>query len=590
MELTLPTESGGLLNFLRQWRAWRRQKLRVHPLHYVLLLPAPPDLRALSQSLSFSASASLPQLQVLQRQLVRQFNRLGNTWVPGFQRLELDKGKVLLTVCIGPLKAMLKAQNFVADAVLVSGTDLTSASGEWDRWTAKALAQRCQPGCRVRLMQAAHGVAALLNAAGFSFEERPSSAVWRGRFAPRWAVKPPANPATRVRPTPTTCLVIGKGLAGAATAAALARRGWQVQVLDGSAAGKDATTGTVEGASTGASHLPLALFCPHVSKNDAPLSRLVRAGISLLTQRLPQLPKTLKPGRDWALTGAMQTLFEPAFAGANPATATGKTWHTQAGWVKPQALIEALLATPGVQVHPAAQVHALAFGQGLWRANDARGQCLGQAHVVVLATAGGTAKLLASLPLAALAALAALEEAPANRARLASLHPVHGQISWAYHDAGDTALLPRHPVNGYGHLSAHIPHQRRRTWYVGATYETAAVPETKPLRTDEVATVFTAHQLNFQRLKTLAPELASHLADRFATGNLQSWRGTRFATRDRLPLVGPLLNNPQTGLWLNTGLGSRGLSWCLLNAEILAAQLGGEPLPIDAQLAAKLAL
>ena len=78
--------------------------------------------------------------------------------------------------------------------------------------------------------------------------------------------------------------------------------------------------------------------------------------------------------------------------------------------------------------------------------------------------------------------------------------------------------------------------------------------------------------------------------DRFDSGNLHSWRGTRFATRDRLPVVGPWQNNPQHGLWVNTGLGSRGLSWCLLNAELLAAQLQGEPLPIDARLANKLAL
>ncbi len=565
LELTLPAQQGGLRVFLQHWRAWRRQSPRPRQLHYVLVLPTPPDVGAAEKSLGTTASDRL--LRVLLRQLVRQLGLARGIWAPGFHRLELDRGQVLLTVCIGPLKAVLRAQHFLADALWVSAVDGEPGGGEWDRWTAKALARLCQPGCTTCLMPAAHPVQELMGAAGFTIPSGAALAAWPGQFLPRWVVKSQRQASASTERQPGTCLVIGAGLAGAAIAAALARRGWHVQVL---AADGLASASGIEGAL----NLPVGLFCPQVSKNDAPLSRLVRAGIALLTQRLPKL---LVQGRDWALTGAMETLFEPAGTTAGRANRTGERWHAQAGWVKPQALLRALLATPGIHINQPALVQALRFQQSEWQALDAKGALLAHAQVVVLATAGGTAGLLPALH---------LPEHP-NRGRLGSVHPVHGQISWGFHALRDSAVLPRHPVNGHGHLSAHVPEQRRRVWYVGATYETGSASSGV---TAVVAAVIAAgHARNFQRLQTLAPALASHLEKRFDSGDLHHWRGTRFATRDRLPVVGPWLNSPQPGLWLNAGLGSRGLSWCLLNAELLAAQLHGEPLPVDAWLAGKLA-
>ena len=51
---------------------------------------------------------------------------------------------------------------------------------------------------------------------------------------------------------------------------------------------------------------------------------------------------------------------------------------------------------------------------------------------------------------------------------------------------------------------------------------------------------------------------------------------------NRLPMVVPL---EPAGVWLCTGMGSRGLSFAALCAELLAAQLHAEPLPVDLPLA-----
>ena len=80
----------------------------------------------------------------------------------------------------------------------------------------------------------------------------------------------------------------------------------------------------------------------------------------------------------------------------------------------------------------------------------------------------------------------------------------------------------------------------------------------------------------------LLPAAAARLAPVFASGQVRGWAGVRCATPDRLPLVGP---TRQPGVWVCTGMGSRGLSLAVLCGELLAAWLQQEPLPIEATLA-----
>jgi tRNA 5-methylaminomethyl-2-thiouridine biosynthesis bifunctional protein len=63
----------------------------------------------------------------------------------------------------------------------------------------------------------------------------------------------------------------------------------------------------------------------------------------------------------------------------------------------------------------------------------------------------------------------------------------------------------------------------------------------------------------------------------------------------RLPITGPVDAvgqdavgqdaAGQPGLWVCTGMGARGLTLSLLCAELLAARLHAEPLPLEAKLA-----
>jgi tRNA 5-methylaminomethyl-2-thiouridine biosynthesis bifunctional protein len=63
---------------------------------------------------------------------------------------------------------------------------------------------------------------------------------------------------------------------------------------------------------------------------------------------------------------------------------------------------------------------------------------------------------------------------------------------------------------------------------------------------------------------------------------LAGWTGFRTTVPDRLPVFGASI---EPGVWLATGLGSRGLLWGPLGAELLASQVAGEPWPLPMDLA-----
>jgi tRNA 5-methylaminomethyl-2-thiouridine biosynthesis bifunctional protein len=65
-------------------------------------------------------------------------------------------------------------------------------------------------------------------------------------------------------------------------------------------------------------------------------------------------------------------------------------------------------------------------------------------------------------------------------------------------------------------------------------------------------------------------------------GEPRTWAGWRAATRDHLPIVGQVPG--MDGLWLACAYGSRGLSWSALVGDLIAAQIYGEPLPLEREL------
>ncbi|QJW84389.1 FAD-dependent oxidoreductase [Ramlibacter terrae] len=231
--------------FLLAWAHWRDDPQRPALLHYVAIDAAPRETERWS----------------------------GLT--PGFHRFSYEGGRVLLTLCVGERAAMLREQAFRADAILLD--ELTPT-------TLKALPRLCRRGT---VLSCAGKVDLTLDElAGLGFVADDG---FTARYAPSWKVKglPDAE-----RDPPLDAIVIGAGLAGAAVASSLARRGCTVQVLDAGAE-----------PAGGASALPAGLVAPHQSPDDNLLSRLSRCGVRISVQECAQL---LRAGTDWSLTGVLE--------------------------------------------------------------------------------------------------------------------------------------------------------------------------------------------------------------------------------------------------------------------------------------------
>lgn len=561
----LETGFGLGLNFLVTWAAWKADPQRPRLLHFVSLeaLPASADD-------VFRSARSHPELIPFAQALKDQLWGL----LPGMHRLVFEGGRVLLTLCIGDARAMLQGAALQADSVYLDGFSPLLNPDIWDVHTFKAVARCCRRGTRVATWTVARSVRDALAQCGFVVKKVPGIPPKRdnlqGHYQPAWELKKPRqSPARRM---PADCIVIGAGLAGAAVAASLARRGWQVTVLD--AAGAPAT---------GASGLPAGVLAPHVSPDDSLLSRLSRCGIRAMLQQAGAL---LDNGSDWQATGVLErclthprklpTAWQPGQLLSDAASdwtrlATPEQlglcglpadspalWHVKAGWIKPSRLVRAWLATPGVTWRGHANASQLVRQADVWKVLDETGLEIARAELVVLA-AGHASHVLGE---------------SAGLVQPLALQAIRGQAAWATHAAGTADAMPPFPVNGHGSLVPLLPLAGGMAWVAGSTFER-----------DNTSTALRAEDeaLNLGKLQTLLPGPAQALAPQVASGQVQGWAGVRCATPSRLPSLGSLAGQPD--LWVSTGMGSRGLTFAALCAELLAARLHGEPLPMEQRLA-----
>jgi tRNA 5-methylaminomethyl-2-thiouridine biosynthesis bifunctional protein len=550
--------------------AWQHSPLRPRWLHYVALLP--PDTNAAdSGNLKHVLGAAA-------------FDTLD----AGLHRMVLADQQVSLTLCVGAPLHMLGELQLRADHILAA-----SDRSHWDRWWLKALARCCRPGTQLHFPDAQGLPQDAMREVGLdwvSAADVPKLPAQRlALYAPRWR-------NTRQQPQPTalpvgTCAVVGAGLAGAAVARALAERGWLVDVYDQHTE-----------PAQGASGLPAGLVAPLVSADDGARSQLLRRGTRLM---LAQAGHYLERGRDWDQTGVLEYRRD-----RTGETAHATHWHPQAGWIKPASMVRAWLAHPSIRFVPQSVVHRLQRQTTHWQLLNAKAQVLGHADAVVLANAHGCQALLQS-------SAPALQVDAALAHALVRLQQLHGSVSMG--SIGSSASpgspgkhgdqyapgardpdhgqrtdgaqlppcaievpgprLPSVPVNGRGSYIPWVNGPDGPQWIAGATYEN------DPTRCADAAQ---QHQANLDKLLQLLPQCGDALVQAFAQETLVHWHNTRCATWDRLPLVGPVEACNAPSVWMCVGMGSRGLSLASLCAQLLAAQIGGEPWPLEASLARQL--
>jgi tRNA 5-methylaminomethyl-2-thiouridine biosynthesis bifunctional protein len=538
----LDTAFATLGHFFHSWHAWQQAPLRPRMLHYVGLLEVQ-QLDTLPE-LAEGLCAVEPNWRPLWDDIAPQLQGID----AGQHRLMLQGGALSLTLCLGPFATMLGEQHLFADTVYLSHT-----TAPLDTWQLKALARCCRRGAQLIAANADCLLPGPVAETGF-VDLQARDGVGCATFNPHWPT--PARDALSTVALPLRCAIVGAGLAGASVAQALALRGWQVTVIDGQ-----------NEPALGASGLPVGLVVPHRSADDSPRSRLSRVGARLTLHHARNL---LRVGQDWQASGVQERDI--------PGNASH--WHADAAWIRPAQLVHAWLQQPGIRCCFGAAVARLERGDNAWLLKDAEGQLLAEAEQVVFANATASVPLLL---------------APAHQThlgdgiaeRLATLHAVHGTVSYATHRAPIPAHWPSHPVNGHGYFVPQVPLNNTPSWLVGSTFEPDGIPEQPGHALMPLAD---QHRANALRLATLLPAVGADVSDTFTDQRVSAWSSTRCVSHDRLPLLGPLDDGPAHSLWLHTALGARGLSFSALGAELLVARLGAEPWPVQASLARSLDL
>jgi tRNA 5-methylaminomethyl-2-thiouridine biosynthesis bifunctional protein len=335
----------------------------------------------------------------------------------------------------------------------------------------------------------------------------------------------------------------------------------------------------------------VGLVVPHVSRDDCVLSRLSRSGVRLMLQQASEM---LLKGKDWGPSGVLERQIDgeprlphqwptagliwshemPAAVMSNANCSVGPgLWHPHGAWIKPAELVKTWLAQSGIMFQGGIQVAALRQRDGGWDVLNDAGVCITSANQVVLANASGAFDLLSELQ-------QSNNSLRGLKPGLLKVQQMRGLLTWSgdlgADHATETQGFPAFPVNGSGSLIPAIPVPQGTAWFMGSSYQDAIEPE----RNDA-----DNHAINLAHLRQLLPDVAHRLCPAFASGQVKAWKGVRCVTVDRLPVVGPLQVNGQAGLWICAGMGSRGLSFSALCAELLAARMGAEPLPVEVKLA-----
>ena len=563
----LETGFGQGLNFLASWAAWRRDPEACGRLHFLSVEKHPfrrADLEILHRS--------YPELAELSAKLRAQWPELTS----GFHRLEFDAGRVVLTLAFGDALALLPQFVATPDAIFLDGFAPARNPELWSPRLLSEIGLLAGPGTTLATWSTHPEVRAALIRSGFVVERRPGFGAKKRMLCGRLPAEADGTSNAAAAPSAQHAIVVGAGLAGALVAERLCARGWSVELFERQAGPAMETSSNLT-----------AVMLPMLSLDDNRASRLNRAcylhalrtaarwraeglaidgdfcGVLQLARdaahRDKQQEILARCGFPESYVSYVDQASASRLAGAN--TSDGGWWFAGGAWWNPPSLCRAALTRAGerLRVHYATPIDSIAPCAAGWCVRDGSGRTLAEAPQLILANAHDLLRFPESAHL------------PLFRFR--------GQVS--HFDATRGVAPLRCVVCKEGYVSP--PY--RGELCVGASFHRGGEA---PLRDQD-------QRANLERLESMLPGYLAAADELPLRGKV----GFRPVSPDKLPMLGELYRPEATpqgrdlsaverwpGLHVATGYGARGLVWSFLMAELLASQLNGDPLPLEADLAA----
>jgi len=575
------------LNFLTLWQAFdafqqAQPDAALQRLHFISFEKYP-----LTQADLAAAHQRWPELQPWASQLQREWP----VALPGCQRLLFDGGRVTLDLWLGDINPLIETFDDSlfrqVDAWFLDGFAPAKNPDMWTPQLFSAMAKLARPDATFATFTAAGFVRRGLQEAGFEVTRRKGFGHKREMLCGvlRQAPDLPAAQPWYARPAAqeNEAAIVGGGVASAVLALALLRRGWRVTLYCADEAAALGASGNRQGA-----------LYPLLNQHDPALARFFPAAFSFARRLYDAAPVSyehhwsgvLQLGWDeksadkitqMLAMGLPETIArgvspEEAEALAQVELGVGGIFYPLGGWLSPAELTSGLLAhgeTQGLRIHWLHRLTQLSQTDKGWTLCFADGKEARHQNVAL-----ATGHQLSALP---------------QSAQLPT-YAVSGQVSHIPSTPGLKALNTVLCYDGY--LTPVSP--QFGTHCIGASYHRG-----------DTATAYREEDQQQNRTRLLHSLPGCGWAEKVDVSAGEARIGVRCATRDHLPMAGAVPDYDATlasyadlpeqrargeaiaaaphyaGLFLLGALGSRGLCSAPLAAEVLAAQMSGEPQPLD---------
>ncbi len=530
------------LNFLLTARLWK-QSGAAGDLLYAGVEKHPLRRADLTRVFSF-----WPELQSYSAPLLAQYPPP----LEGFYHLHFPAFNARLMLCLGDVAEVLPEISGAFDTWYLDGFAPAKNPAMWDEKLFPLIAARTRAGGTLSTFSSAGAVRRGLAAAGFSAEKTQGYGIKREMTVAEKTASGAAEGVEKSRPKNVT--VIGAGLAGAATAYALAQKGCAVTVLERNAGCAMETSGN-----------PVGVVYPKLTADRSPMGAFFQHGF-FFTRHLAtalELPS-------WRACGLFQQDVDAAIAAWHGKLSHSGYWPQEfmtyedgkgmdfplGGFLSPPEFVRRMLDHPGIDVVYNRPVAAL---------DDIAGDA-----VVV---AGG------------------LDAKSFLETRWLPLVTVRGQITFLRETARSRAIS--RVLCHDGGISPAV----EGIHYAGATFHREDFASPLPRAEDDAE--------NLATLNRYLPQFG------FTADDIAGSRaGFRSALPDHLPALGPcpdhaafttLLPSQLPGrgkrvegkflerIHLAAGFGGQGLTGAPLGGEIVASLITGDVLPLPQSVLSYLA-